>query len=69
MNDRNSSDLNRAASADQINAHPEFGIQREAWLFKNPNALASVQTGLKQSATGETISLGSFAKFAEDDLE
>jgi hypothetical protein len=39
---------------------------REAWLFANKKALASVLKGIEQSAKGQTVSLGSFAKFAED---
>ena len=42
---------------------------RETWLFKNKEALASVEKGLKQSAEGKTKSLGSFAKHLEDDNE
>ena len=40
---------------------------REAWLFKNKEALASVEKGLKQSAERKTKSLGSFAQYAEED--
>jgi len=40
---------------------------REAWLFENKEALASVKRGLKQSAAGETRSLGSFSKFLTDE--
>ena len=40
---------------------------KEAWLLKNKEALASVKTGLHQSATGKTKSLGSFAKYLDED--
>lgn len=42
---------------------------REAWLFKNKEALASVEKGLKQAAEKKGKSLGSFAKYREDDGE
>jgi len=38
----------------------------EAWLHREPEALASVKRGLQQSAEGKTRSLGSFAKFAKE---
>ncbi len=41
--------------------------KREAWLFNNPAALASVRRGLAQSAKGETHYLGSFAEYADDE--
>jgi len=41
----------------------------EAWLFKNHAALASVHRGLTQSAAGELHDRGSFAKYADDDIE
>ena len=41
--------------------------EREAWLYENPEAMASVKRGLKQSARGETHDLGDFAQYAGDD--
>jgi hypothetical protein len=39
----------------------------EAWLFRNPAALAAVKRGLEEAARGETESLGSFARYAKED--
>ena len=39
---------------------------REAWLWKNRKAAASVERGLEQAARGEVHKLGSFAKHADD---
>jgi hypothetical protein len=40
---------------------------KEAWLYKNKEALASVTNGLEESAAGKTKSLGSFAKHLDED--
>ena len=47
---------------DPVTAIPAY----EAWLFKNKPALASVKRGLKDSAAGRTVNLGSFAKYAKE---
>jgi hypothetical protein len=41
----------------------------EAWLYRNPKALASVRNGLADAAAGRTKSLGSFARYADEDDE
>ena len=38
----------------------------EAWLYENPQALASVKRGLRESAEGKSVYRGSFAKHARD---
>ena len=43
--------------------------ERERWLYKNPAASASVEAGLRDVAAGRIVSLGSFAQYADDDLE
>jgi hypothetical protein len=59
--------INRAG---QILLDPAVTIPvREMWLYRNPVALAKVREGLSQAAKGELHDLGSFAKFADDDIE
>jgi hypothetical protein len=38
----------------------------EMWLYENPEALASVKQGLRESAEGKRIYRGSFAKHAKE---
>ncbi len=42
---------------------------REAWLFGNATALGAVKKGLAQAAEGKSCSLGSFAGYADDDID
>ena len=42
---------------------------REYWLHDNSAALASIGRGLEDSAAGRTTDRGSFAKYAETDLD
>jgi hypothetical protein len=37
----------------------------EMWLYQNPEALASVKQGLRESAEGKSVYRGSFAKHAK----
>jgi hypothetical protein len=39
--------------------------EREAWVFNNPKVKKLIDEGLRQSAAGETKSLGSFAQYAD----
>ncbi|HYN43180.1 MAG TPA: hypothetical protein VE129_15495 [Thermoanaerobaculia bacterium] len=51
--------------AGQIVLDPRVSIPaREAWLFRNPEALAAVRRGLDEAAQGKTRPLGSFARHA-----
>jgi hypothetical protein len=38
----------------------------EMWLYENPQALASVKQGLRESAEGKSVSRGSFAKYTHE---
>jgi len=42
---------------------------REKWLFENKDALNAVREGLTQAAEGRTTSRGSFARFANDEID
>lgn len=42
---------------------------REKWLFENASALAAVRVGLAEAAQSDTRSLGSFAQYADEDIE
>jgi hypothetical protein len=41
--------------------------EREVWLYENPEAMAALDRGLAQSARGETVDLGSFAQYLEEE--
>ncbi len=56
--------------AGQVLLSPATSVPlHEAWLFKNPAALASVRRGLEQAAAGELVDRGSFAQYADDELD
>lgn len=42
---------------------------REKWLFDNPVALSAVKAGLDQAAAGKTRAIGSFAQYADEDID
>ena len=42
---------------------------KEKWLHENPQALTAVREGLSQSSQGEVKSRGSFARFANEEIE
>ncbi len=56
--------------AGQILLEPSVSVPlREAWLYKNPQALSKVREGLAQLGRHKPRSLGSFAKFADDEID
>lgn len=49
---------------------PEVSVPiYETWLLRNPEALAKVKEGLQQAAEGQLESIGSFAKYADDEID
>jgi hypothetical protein len=42
---------------------------REKWLFNNPAALNAVKAGVEQAIEGNARSLGSFAQYADEDID
>jgi hypothetical protein len=56
-----------ANSIGQIVLDPQVNIPvSEAWLFEDKAALASVDRGMVESANGQLIDLGSYAKYIKD---
>ena len=54
----------------QVLLSPEVSVpMHELWLYRNPKALRSVLKGLQQSREGKLIDLGSFTKYAGEELE
>ncbi len=41
----------------------------EKWLFQNKKAMDALRSGLGQAAEGRTHSRGSFARFANDEID
>jgi hypothetical protein len=41
----------------------------EMWLWQNTTALRAVVRGLQQAGRGQLVDRGSFAQFADDDIE
>ena len=56
--------------AGQVLLSPEVSVpMHELWLYKNPRALKTVLKGLEESREGKLKHLGSFEKYADDDIE
>jgi hypothetical protein len=52
----------------QIVLDPQKSVPaHEAWIFEDKKVLSSLRRGLKQAAQGKTKSLGSFARYAEEE--
>ncbi len=43
--------------------------EREAWLYQNPDALASLRKGIEESKKGRGKDLGSFSKFVVEEVD
>jgi hypothetical protein len=55
--------------AGQILLSPPVIHPEEAWLYKNPKALASLRRGIAQAAHGKRYNLGTFAEYADDEID
>ena len=54
----------------QVLLSPEVSVPvHEVWLYRNPKALKSVLKGLQESREGELVDLGSFEKYAKEEIE
>jgi len=56
--------------AGQILLSPEATIPlHEAWLYKNKAALESVRRGTEEAGRGKARKIGSFAKYANEEID
>jgi len=56
--------------AGQVLLDPAVSVPiHEIWLYRNPEALVKVREGLNQASKGQLHDLGSFDKFADDEIE
>jgi len=56
--------------AGQLLLSPEISVpMHELWLYRNPKALKLVVKGLEEASEGKLADLGSFGKYANDDIE
>lgn len=54
----------------QILLDPVVSVpERELWLWQNKEAMAAVQQGIGQAAAGQLQDLGSFAKYADLEID
>jgi hypothetical protein len=56
--------------AGQVLLSPEVSVpMHELWLYRNPEALKAVVKGLEEAREGKLLDLGSFEKYADDNIE
>ena len=56
--------------AGQVLLSPEVSVpMHELWLYRNPDALKMVVNGLEEAGESKLIDLGSFEKYADDDID
>ncbi|MGB8682382.1 MAG: hypothetical protein WCD12_05815 [Candidatus Binatus sp.] len=54
----------------QVLLSPEVSVpMHELWLYRNTKALKSVLRGLQESREGKLVDLGSFEKYANEEIE
>jgi hypothetical protein len=55
--------------AGQILLTPHAIHPREAWFYRNPKAQATLRRAIRQAAEGKLHHVGSFAKYADDEID
>ncbi|HKN15263.1 MAG TPA: hypothetical protein VJX68_18890 [Candidatus Binatus sp.] len=56
--------------AGQVLLSPEISVpMHELWLYRNREALKMVVRGLEEAREGKLVDLGSFEKYADDDID